>query len=103
MNWRRSIEAIDEAVFAVLGDAAILDGVPVKGMFELSGDQPQVGRLHTGLVEPSLLVRAGDAVDAARGSLVIIDLPAPDGGQYEVVEVEAQEAGMTLLRLRPTE
>ncbi|MGP3789426.1 head-tail joining protein [Pseudomonas sp. B392_1p] len=103
MNWRRSVEAIDEAVFAVLGDAAILDGVPVNGMFELSGDQPQLGRLNTGLAEPTLLLRTRDAGDAVRGSVVIIDLPAPDGGEYEVVDVEAPEAGMTLLKLRPTE
>lgn len=103
MSWRDSIDALDETVFAVLADAAALDGVPVVGMFDLNGDQPQVGRLHTGLTEPRLLLRAADAAHAARGSLVIVDLPAPDGGEYEVVDIELPEAGMTLLRLRPLE
>lgn len=103
MGFQDCIAVLDEAVFAVLADAATLDGLPVQGMFEPEAERNQVGTLETDLFEPRLVLRHADAAAAARGSRVVVDLPAPDGGEYDVLRVESLEDGLAALVLRPRE
>lgn len=95
------VEEMDEAIFASLSDAATLDGQSVQGMFDQVARQPKIGTLNTGLIEPRLVLRAADAQAAARGSVVAVDLPAPDGGAYDVVDIEPDGGGLVALVLRP--
>ncbi|WP_417539561.1 hypothetical protein [Marinobacter sp.] len=101
MAFRDLVAEVDGAVFAALSDPATLDGTPVQGMFASIWREPAIGKLGTGLVEPQLTLRSADAATAARGSAVIINLPAPDGGEYEVVNIEPDGTGLTALILRP--
>ena len=88
---------MDEAIFDALADDAQVDGRPVRGMFSAPWLAPQVGRLNTGIVEPHLVVRDADAGWADNGAHVVFD-----GLGYEVVAVEPDGTGVTVLVLRPS-
>ena len=94
---------MDAAIIVHLSDPATLDGEPVRGMFAAPWIQPTLGSMHTGVVEPTLWVRASVAAEATEGS--IVDAPAgsaiaPAGGSFEVVRVEPDGTGLTALVLR---
>lgn len=101
--FRRALERADAAIFSRLGDVATVDGLPVQGMFEPEAERNQVGTLETELFEPRLVLRHADAAAAARGSRVVVDLPAPAGGEYDVLRIESLEDGLAALVLRPRE
>lgn len=88
---------MDEAIFDALADDAQVDGRPVRGMFSAPWLAPQVGRLNTGIVEPHLVVRDADAGGVENGAHVVFD-----GLGYEVVAVEPDGTGVTVLVLRPS-
>ena len=96
MNFAELMAVADSAIFAELADDATLDGQPVRGMFAAPWLAPQVGRLKTGLREPHLVVRDADAATARRGSLVEVT----GSGRFEVVGIEPDGSGMTVLVLR---
>ena len=94
---------MDAAIIVHLSDAAILDGEPVRGMFTAPWMQPRMGSMHTGIVEPTLVVRDTVAAEATEGS--IVEAPegsviAPSGCSFDVVRVEPDGSGMTALVLR---
>ncbi|NHN77700.1 hypothetical protein HA520_10455 [Azotobacter chroococcum] len=101
MSFHDAVVKLDAAVFDTLADAATLDDQPVLGMFEQVVAHPKIGTLNTGLIEPRLVLRAADAQAAVRGSVVVVDLPAPDGGAYDVVDIEPDGGGLVALILRP--
>ena len=95
--FRELAADMDEAIFDALADDAQVDGRPVRGMFSAPWLAPQVGRLNTGIVEPHLIVQDADAGGVGNGAQVIFD-----GLGYEVVAIEPDGTGVTVLVLRPS-
>lgn len=95
--FRELAAEMDSAIFDELADDAIIDGRPVRGMFSAPWLAPQVGRLNTGIVEPHLIVQDADAGGVGNGAQVIFD-----GLGYEVVAIEPDGTGVTVLVLRPS-
>ena len=96
MTFRELVAEMDSAIFDALADDATIDGRPVRGMFSAPWLAPQVGRLNTGIVEPHLIVQDADAGGVGNGAQVIFD-----GLGYEVVAIEPDGTGVTVLVLRP--
>lgn len=86
---------MDAAIIVHLSDPANLDGEPVRGMFSAPWIQPRLGSMHTGVVEPVLVVRDDAAAEAAEGSIVEVA-----GRTFEVVNIEPDGTGLTALVLR---
>ena len=95
--FRELAAEMDSAIFGDLADDATIDGRPVRGMFSAPWLAPQVGRLNTGIVEPHLIVQDADAGGVGNGAQVIFD-----GLGYEVVAIEPDGTGVTVLVLRPS-
>lgn len=95
--FRELAAEMDSAIFDELADDATIDGRPVRGMFSAPWLAPQVGRLNTGIVEPHLIVQDADAGGVGNGAQVIFD-----GLGYEVVAIEPDGTGVTVLVLRPS-
>lgn len=86
---------MDAAIIVHLSDPATLDGAPVRGMFAAPWIQPRMGTMHTGIVEPTLVLRGMDAAEATEGSIV-----EAGGKTFDVVNVEPDGTGLTTLVLR---
>ena len=95
--FRELAAEMDSAIFDELADDATIDGRPVRGMFSAPWLAPQVGRLNTGIVEPHLIVQDADAGGVEKGALVVFDTLG-----YEVVAIEPDGTGVTVLVLRPS-
>ena len=95
--FRELAAEMDSAIFDELADDATIDGRPVRGMFSAPWLAPQVGRLNTGIVEPHLIVQDADAGGVGNGAQVIFD-----GLGYEVVAIEPDGTGVSVLVLRPS-
>lgn len=95
--FRELAAEMDSAIFGELADDATIDGRPVRGMFSAPWLAPQVGRLNTGIVEPHLIVQDADAGGVGNGAQVIFD-----GLGYEVVAIEPDGTGVSVLVLRPS-
>ena len=95
--FRELAADMDEEIFDALADDAQVDGRPVRGMFAAPWLAPQVGRLNTGIVEPQIALRDIDAGNVEKGSAVVFD-----GLGYEVVAIEPDGTGLTVLILRPS-
>ena len=95
--FRELAAEMDSAIFDELADDATIDGRPVRGMFSAPWLAPQVGRLNTGIVEPHLIVQDADAGGVGNGAQVIFDALG-----YEVVAIEPDGTGVTVLVLRPS-
>ena len=95
--FRELAAEMDSAIFDELADDATIDGRPVRGMFSAPWLAPQVGRLNTGIVEPHLIVQDVDAGGVENGAQVIFDALG-----YEVVAIEPDGTGVTVLVLRPS-
>lgn len=95
--FRELAADMDEAIFDAVADDATVEGRPVRGMFSAPWLAPQVGRLNTGIVEPHLIVRDTDAGGVENGAEVVFDALA-----YEVVAIEPDGTGITVLVLRPS-
>lgn len=103
MAFRDLIEDIDDVVFETLGDTAQIEGrtEPVLGMFSAPWKQPQFGKLNTGLREPRFVIRVSDSDGLEKGLLVVVDVPALDGGgNYDLVQLEPSGDGLVALILR---
>ncbi|RMO08978.1 hypothetical protein ALQ47_00694 [Pseudomonas cichorii] len=101
MSFRDVINAVDDAVFDVLGDRVFIEGREVLGMFSAPWLQPKIGRINTGLREPHLVIRVADSEGVQERQAVRIDLPKPDGGgEYTLVRVEPGGDGLVTLILR---
>ena len=96
-TFRELAAEMDSAIFDALADDASIDGRPVRGMFSAPWLAPQVGRLNTGIVEPHLIVQDADAGGVENGALVVFDSLG-----YEVVAIEPDGTGITVLVLRPS-
>lgn len=94
------VDGMDELLQDELGDVATINGVPVRGYFGAPWLQPRMGQVKTGLREPHFQVTAAIASGAAKGDIVHIDLPAPDGGDFTLVELQPDGTGMVNLVLR---
>lgn len=86
---------MDADIYTHLSDPATLDGEAVRGMFQAPWQQPRMGTMGTGIVEPVLVVRDADAAETAEGSTVEVA-----GHAYEVVSIEPDGTGLTALVLR---
>ncbi len=95
--FRELAAEMDSAIFGELADDATIDGRPVRGMFSAPWLAPQVGRLNTGIVEPHLIVQDADAGGVGNGAQVVFD-----GLGYDVVAIEPDGTGVTVLVLRPS-
>jgi len=101
MAFRDLIDDIDETVFEVLGDTALIEGREVLGMFSAPWIQPKVGQIRTGLREPHLVIRVGDNAGVESKQKVVIDLPPEDGGgNYTITNIEPGGDGLVTLVLR---
>lgn len=103
MGIRDLLAEVDNTVFETLGDTGRIEGrdEPVLGMFSAPWKQPQIGRLNTGLREPTFVVRVADSVGLSKGLLVSIDLPELDGGgDYDLLQLEPDGGGLVALILR---
>jgi hypothetical protein len=104
MGFRDLVAEVDDTVFNTLADTAVIEGRPVLGMFAAPWLQPQFGKLNTGLREPSFVMRTADAGEVDQGQGLTIDLPKLDGGgEYIIVRLEPDGAGLValVLRLKP--
>ena len=100
MSFRDLVSGVDDTVFDTLADSGRVEGRLLKGMFSAPWLGPKMGRLNTGLREPRFTIRVADAAGVEPGQVVSIDLPAPDGGEYDLVELEPDGSGLVALLLR---
>jgi hypothetical protein len=101
MGFRDLVAEVDDVVFEILGDAATIDDRSIVGMFAAPWLQPNVGRLNTGLREPHFVMRVSEAVGIDQGQGIRIDVPELDGGgEYTIVRLEPDGAGLVTLVLR---
>ncbi|MFY1071731.1 MULTISPECIES: head-tail joining protein [Pseudomonas] len=101
MGFRDLIVDIDDTVFEVLGDAALIEGREVSGMFSAPWLQPKVGQIRTALREPHLVIRVSDNAGVEVKQRVVIDLPPEDGGgTYTIAGSEPGGDGLVTLILR---
>ena len=96
-TFRDLVADMDDAIYEELSDDAKVDGRPVCGMFSAPWLAPQIGRLNTGIVEPQIALRDIDVIGVKNGSVVEFD-----GVEYEVMSIEPDKTGQTVLILRPT-
>jgi len=97
MEFRARVARMDAVLFARLSDPAIVNGVPVRGMFSAPWTDPRLGSMRTGLVSPSLVLRDVDRVDAGAELASLVQVM---GKTFEVVSVEPDGTGFTTLELR---
>ncbi|MCO7516425.1 hypothetical protein NJF44_15660 [Pseudomonas guariconensis] len=103
MSFRELIVDIDDTVFDVLGDTALVEGREVLGMFSAPWLQPKVGQIRTALREPHLVIRVDDNVGIEVKQKVVIDMPPEDGGgNYTITGIEPGGDGLVTLVLRKT-
>lgn len=101
MGFRDLIADVDDTVFDVLGDTALIEGREVLGMFSAPWLQPKLGQIRTALREPHLVIRVGDNAGVEVRHKVFIDLPPEDGGgNYTIVASEPGGDGLVALVLR---
>ena len=101
MGFRDLISDVDDTVFDVLGDAALIEGREVLGMFSAPWLQPKLGRITTALREPHLVIRVADNAGVETRQKVVIDLPDEDGGgNYTIASIEPGGDGLVALVLR---
>lgn len=101
MAFRDLIDEMDDAVFDVLSDRALIEGREVQGMFSAPWLQPKLGQIRTALREPHLVIRVGDNAGVEARQKVFIDLPPEDGGgNYTIVAPEPGGDGLVTLVLR---
>jgi len=101
MGFRDLIVDIDDTVFEVLGDTALIEGREVSGMFSAPWLQPKLGQIRTGLREPHLVIRVSDNAGVEVKQRVVIDLPPEDGGgTYTIAGSEPGGDGLVTLILR---
>lgn len=101
MAFRDLINDVDDTVFDVLGDRALIEGREVQGMFSAPWLQPKLGQIRTALREPHLVIRVADNAGVEPKQKVFIDLPPEDGGgNYTIVVSEPGGDGLVTLVLR---
>lgn len=103
MAFRDLIDDIDEVIFDTLGDSAQIEGrsEPVLGMFSAPWKQPKFGRMDVNIREPRFEIRVKDSDGLSQGLLVVIDLPALDGGgHYDLLQLAPSGDGLVALILR---
>lgn len=101
MAFRDLIDDVDDTVFDVLGDRALIEGREVQGMFSAPWLQPKFGRITTALREPHLVIRVKDNDGVETRQRVEIDLPKEDGGGiYTITNIEPGGDGLVALVLR---
>jgi hypothetical protein len=101
MGFRDLVARVDATVFDVLADVGYVEGRRVLGMFAAPWLQPNIGRLNTGLREPTFVIRVSDADGVEKGQTVSIELqPMDGGGTYTLVRPEPDGAGLVALVLR---
>jgi len=94
-DFRAKVARMDSALFAHLSDAAVVNGVPVRGMFSAPWSDPRLGSMRTGVVEPTLVLRDADAAGVAQTDVVHVAEKT-----FVVVGVEPDGTGFTTLVLR---
>lgn len=99
MDFEQSFQAIDPMLTNSLGDEALLDGQPVKVLFEAPWQQPTIGQLRTDVLEPHAVGLDSEVGGAIKGTSVLRIMK--ELNDYLVVEVEPDSTGMTNLVLRP--
>lgn len=103
MAFRDLIDDVDDTVFDVLADRALIEGREVQGMFSAPWLQPKFGRLATALREPHLVIRVKDNAGVETRQRVEVDLPKEDGGGvYTIASIEPGGDGLVALVLRKT-
>jgi len=95
MNFKQAFTAHDTAIIDAVGDDALLDGEPVRGLFSAPWLQPDVGTLRTGIKEPMFTAQDSIVANAKKGSEF-----EHDKKKYNVVNIEPDGTGMTTLILR---
>lgn len=101
MNFRELIDDLDDTVFDVLGDVALIEGREVRGMLQVPWLQPKFGRIPVALREPQLVIRVADTQGVSERQRVVVDLPEQDGGgAYIVIRPEPGGDGLVTLVLR---
>ncbi|AOJ01520.1 hypothetical protein WS70_06490 [Burkholderia mayonis] len=96
MAFRDLIADVDAAVLRDLGDDdVVVDGRPVRGMFNTPWLGPDLGSQRTNLVAPMLHVIDENAVGIRPGSIVVAR-----SGRYRVVEAQPDGTGWTILVLQ---
>jgi len=97
-DFRTKVARMDSVLFARLSDAASVNDVPVRGMFSAPWADPRLGSMRTGMVEPTLVLRDVDMMQAggvAPGSTVKVA-----GKAFDVIALEPGGTGFTTLVLR---
>jgi len=72
VNFTKTLNRIDARLINKLGDAALLDGAPLKGYLQTPWSQPDIGRLPTNLEEPFFVGRESDLAAAVEGSSLVV-------------------------------
>lgn len=113
VRFRQLADRMDTLLVLRLGDRAILaDGSDLFGAFAsgfmgdaMSGGSHKIGGVSDPdeVRQPTLTVRAVEAVKAPKGAYLTVDLPvALGGGAHVVVRQEPDGHGMVDLKLRPS-
>ena len=112
-RFRQLSDRMDALLVERLGDRVILaDGSDLFGAFAsgfmgeaMSGGSHKIGGVSDAdeVRQPTLTVRAVDAVKAPKGAFLTVDLPVSlGGGAHVVVRQEPDGHGMVDLKLRPS-
>lgn len=111
-NFRDRMAQLDRRILSRVGDPATLeDGTPLLGAFDNPFLDPQFGAkggsgslgmtVNADAVrEPTFTLPAADAVGLVKGVVLIVNLPAAEGGgRYKVVRPEPDGSGLVALVL----
>ena len=105
MDFEQTFARADKSLLSLLGDSAALDIagdgvtlVPVKGEFAAPWLQPRIGSLRTEIIEPQFTVDQSVDLSAVVEGTTTLTVKA---SVYEVVDLQPDGTGLTVLVLRP--
>lgn len=97
-DFRMLVDTADELVYDVLAEDADIDGRVVRGMFDHTFPQPQLGEHRTQLVQPRFVIQTKDLGEIGEGDRVDVL-----NKSFVVVDIESDGTQQTVLILRPFE
>jgi len=97
MDFEQTFSSIDAKLTNVVGNDLLLDGLPVKALFTVPWQEPDVGQLRTDVIEPIVEGLESELSGAIEGTSKI----TKDGVVYTVIRNPPAVNGITTLALRP--
>lgn len=96
-NFRDRFADDDVAILDDVGDEATINGITIQGAFDAPWIGAQLGSTRTDIGDPQFTARDVDVdvVGVQRGQVLNFD-----GADYDIVDIQPDGTGMTVLVLR---